>query len=375
VSLAARLVITVALTALFSAGLTGYLSHRAASDRVPRAFGVTLTPRGHGAGQPPASEDRPAMVGATNASRQLLAELQRATTRAAIIALALAIVAGGYVAFRSTRPIARLADVTRRYGAGERDLRAPERGPEEVAALARVFNDTADRLRDEEAQRQRLTTDIAHELRTPLTVLKSELEAVQDGLMSADADTVEQLLQQVDLLARLVQDLRLLTLAEAGELTLHRGATDLGALVGRAARAFGARAAEARIHLTVATGEAPTMADVDPERLRQVVNALLDNALRHAPAGSTLEVRVTRRENEARIDVLDEGPGIPPEQASLVFQRLYRLDDARRREDGGSGLGLAIVAAIVALHGGRVEAGNRPTGGARLTVTLPLRTP
>ena len=314
------------------------------------------------------------MVGAANASRQLLAELQRATLQAAAIALMIAVLAGGFVALRTTRPIARMADVTRRYGAGERDLRAPVIGRDEVAGLARVFNDTADRLRAEEDQRQRFTTDVAHELRTPLTVLKSELEAIQDGLMAADPATVAELLQQVDLLARLVQDLRLLTLAEAGELTLQRGPTDLAVVVGGAARAFGSRAQAAGVGLEVALPASDggrVRADADPDRLRQVINALLDNALRHAPPGSTVRVALEHGGGEAVIDVVDEGPGVAPEHLPHVFRRLYRTDDARHREAGGSGLGLAIVAAIVGLHGGRAEALARG-GGACFRVTLPL---
>ncbi|MFU8887644.1 MAG: sensor histidine kinase [Trueperaceae bacterium] len=365
-SLTTRLVLTVALTALFSVSLTGYLSYRAAGERVPRAFGMMAGPRGQGAGAPSA-EERSSMVAA---SRALLGELQRATVQAAGIALLLAVVVGGGVAFGTTRPMARLADVTRRYGTGERDVRAATSGPSEIATLGRVFNDTADRLQAEEDQRQRFTTDVAHELRTPLTVLKSELEAIQDGLMEADPDTVAQLLQQVDLLARLVRDLRLLTLAEAGELTLRRERVDLAAVVGGAARGFGSRAGEAGVRIAVEAQ--PLRAVVDGDRLHQVVNALLDNALHHAPPSSELRVTLAQRGSHAVIEVLDEGPGIAPEHLPHVFRRLYRTDDARGREAGGSGLGLAIVAAIVALHGGTVEAGNRPTGGARFTVSLPL---
>lgn len=368
-SLTARFVLTVALTALFSVSLTGYLSYGAASERVPRAFGVAASPRGQGAGGPPAPDERPAVV----ASRQLLGELQRATVQAAGIALLLGVVAGGGVALATTRPIARLAEVTRRYGAGDRDARASAAGHDEVGELARVFNATADRLQAEEDQRRRFTTDVAHELRTPLTVLKSELEAIQDGLMTADAATVAQLLQQVDLLARLVQDLRLLTQAEGGELTLRTERVDLAALVTGVAGAFGSRAAANGVRVELAAPAAGTLAaEVDPERIRQALNALMDNALRHAPAGSRVRIAAERAGDELRIEVLDEGPGIPPEHLPHVFRRLYRVDAARDREAGGSGLGLAIVAAIVALHGGRVEAANRATGGARFRISLPL---
>ena len=360
-SLAARLLVTVALTALFSVSLTGYLSYRSALERVPRAFGVTSLARGQG---PP-----PEAGGAMGASRALLAELQGATVRSAAIALALALVAGGWIAIRASRPITRVADVTRRYGAGDRSARAEPRGPSEVVALARVFNDTADRLQAEEDQRRRFTTDVAHELRTPLTVLKSELEAIQDGLMEADAETVHQLLQQVDVLGRLVGDLRLVTLAESGALQVHAARIDLAPLVRDAARAFESRATAANAQLQVYA--APVTVEADAERVHQVLNALIDNALRHVRPGGSVEVSLEGRDALAVIEVRDDGPGIDPGDLPHVFRRFYQGDPSRRRGTGGSGLGLSIVAAIVALHGGRVEALPRAGGGVRLRVELP----
>jgi two-component system, OmpR family, sensor histidine kinase BaeS len=366
VSLAVRVLLTVALTALFSASLTGYLSYRAASERVPRAFGVAHAPRGGGpGGGGPIAE----ASGAMGASRALLAELQGATVSAAVIALVVAVVVGGWIALRASAPIAHLAEVTRRYGAGERRLRARPNGPTDVRALARVFNDTADRLQAEEDQRQRFTTDVAHELRTPLTVLKSEIEALQDGLMQPDAVTLQQLLQQVDLLGRLVADLRLVTLAEAGELTLHRERLDLGALVRDAVAAFQASAASAGVELRV--DAAGVWVDADAERLRQVLNALVDNALLHVARSGAIDVVVRSEGERAVLEVLDDGPGIAAQDVPHVFRRFYRGDTSRRPGSGGSGLGLSIVAAIVALHGGTVSALPRTEGGARLRVELP----
>lgn len=366
-SLALRLLLAVALTALFSVSVTGYLSHRSAMERVPRAFGLTHGPRGGGGG-PMAEAAGTTTPGALGASRALLAELQGATLRSALIALAGAAAVGGWIAVRASRPITRLAEVTRRYGAGERSLRATPQGPSEVVALARVFNDTADRLQAEEDQRQRFTTDVAHELRTPLTVLKSELEAIQDGLMEADPETVQQLLQQVDLLARLVNDLRLVTLAEAGALTLHQAPSDVAALVVDVATAFEARASTEGVRVEV--DAQPAWSDIDADRLYQVVNALLDNALRHAR--SRVTVAVAPRAREAIVRVSDDGPGIAEEDRPHVFQRFYRGDPARRSHAGGSGLGLAIVKAIVELHGGRVGVSSASEGGACLEVALPL---
>jgi two-component system, OmpR family, sensor histidine kinase BaeS len=368
VSLAARLLVTVVLTALFSVSLTGYLSHRSATERVPRAFGAMQAQRGGGAG--PLGEAAGGSTGAMGASRALLAELRGATLNAAVIALAVAVLAGGWIALRASGSIVRLADVTRRYGDGERTLRATPQGPTEVLALARVFNQTADRVQAEEERRKRFTTDVAHELRTPLSVLKSELEAVQDGLMEADAETVRGLLQQVDLLGRLVADLRLVTLAEAGELPLHLAPTDLGQLARDAVRGFETRAKAGGVRVAVAADTAWVV--LDRERLRQVLLALLDNALRHVAAGGAVEVRVRREGSAAVLEVLDDGQGIAPEDLPHVFRRFYRGDRARSRDTGGSGLGLAIAAAIVALHEGRIAASPRAGGGTRFRIDLPL---
>jgi len=368
-TLAVRLVLLVALTAVASAALTGYLSYRAASDRVPRAFGMAM---GHGMGAGPMAPGLGPGAAAA-ASHHLLGELQDVTLRSALLALAAAVAAGTAMAVRTSRPLRHLADVTRRYGAGERDARAAVRGGDEVAALARVFNETADRLQEEEARRLRLTTDVAHELRTPLTVLKSELEAMQDGLMTPDRAGVDALLQQVDLLARLVADLRLLTSAESGALALERRPVPLDEVVEGAARAFTARAAERGVRVAVSTAPVTVLGDAD--RLRQVVYALLDNAVRHAREGGEVHVTVRPVDGRARLEVGDDGPGIDPAHLPYVFERFYRADADRGRASGGSGLGLAIVAAIAELHGGRAEAANAAGGGARLRIELPAVTP
>ena len=358
-SLRARLVLAVALTAVFSVGLTGLLSFQAARDRVPRAFGMAEM-----RGQGPAGER--SMLGGAAASEHLLGELRAATWRAGALALVVAAAVGTTVALHASRPIARLADTTRRYAGGDRAARATPHGPREVADLGHAFNDLADRLQTEEVQRRRLTADVAHELRTPLTVLRSELEAIEDGLMEPDPDRVAQLLQQVELLGRLVQDLGTLASAESGALELRRERFDLGALVSRAAAAFEGRATERGA--AIVTAAAVTEVDGDSGRILQVVNALLDNALRHAPEGGHVWVRVAEERGAPVLEVSDDGPGVPEGERELVFRRFYRADPARSRGSGGSGLGLAIVAALVERHGGSVAVDERPGGGARFRV-------
>jgi two-component system sensor histidine kinase BaeS len=369
--LTTRLILLVALTALFSVTLTGALSLQAIRDRVPRAIGAVEGSRGAPVGGQH-YESRPPM---SNASRTLIAELQGATARAAAIALVLGSLAGGVVALSTLAPLQRLAEGMRRYGAGERGSRVQVVGRDEIATLASVFNDTAEALELELAQRQRFTNDIAHELRTPLTVLKSELEAMEDGLMHLDAHHLAGLLGQVNLLTRLVGDLRLLSSAEAGELTWHPERIDLVPLLQRVVRSFTPFVASRGIHLSLhsAAGNGPCWAWVDAERLQQVCNALLDNAWRHAPDGDRVEVSLACTEESATLVVRDHGAGFAPTDLPLVFQRLYRGDHARSR--AGSGLGLSIVSALIALQGGRVEAANHTEGGAQVTVILPTQAP
>jgi two-component system sensor histidine kinase BaeS len=352
----------VALTALFSVGLTGLLSFQAARDRVPRAFGMTLR------GGPGPAVERP-MGSAAAASEQLLDELQGATWRAGVLALVVAVGVGTAVALQASRPIDRLAEATRRYAGGERTARAKLGGPREVADLGLAFNDLADRLQGEDVQRRRFTADVAHELRTPLTVLRSELEAIEDGLMAPDPERVAQLVQQVELLGRLVQDLGTLASAESGALELRRERFDLGALAAQAAAAFEPRAAGRGV--TLAIDVEPTALDGDPGRVLQIVNALLDNALRHAPAGGHVWVRVAEEPSAPVLEIADDGSGVPEAERELVFRRFYRADPARSRASGGSGLGLAIVAALVERHGGTVAVDERPGGGARFLVRWP----
>ena len=355
--LATRLILIVVLIALFSVSVTAYFSYRAASSRLPHALAE-------------AGLVRAMQLRAGPGHQRMLIELRSANVQAALIALGVAVLAGSLLAYRFTRPILELTEVTGRYGRGERHLRAVRHGHDEVANLAEVFNRTADQLHREQELKHRFMADIAHELRTPLSILKSELEAIQDGLMKADTETVAQLSQQVDLLSRLVQDLRLLTLAEGGELSLSRVSTDLGALAETVADAFSARASAKGVDLERDVDS--IQASVDPDRVKQVLFNLLDNALRHTPKGGWVRLHATSAGTDAVITVADNGPGIPDQELPHVFERFYRLDSARNRDSGGSGLGLAIARAIIELHGGAILAASRAEGGAVFEVRLPL---
>jgi two-component system, OmpR family, sensor histidine kinase BaeS len=285
------------------------------------------------------------------------------------IALLVAAVIGAFLAFRLLRPIRELTAINQRYRLGERSARFQVRGRDEINRLGETFNGLADQLSTEQRRQKQLVTDIAHELRTPLTVLKGELEYLQDGLSQPTPQTLHRLAEEVDLLSRLVTDLRLVSLADTDGLRLERCKVNLTELAREVMLAFERQAQTVGKHLQFA-GESIHL-ELDPERIRQVLYNLLDNALRHTPEGGTVRCAIRKSEQHILLEISDEGPGIPPADLERVFERLYRTDAARNREAGGSGLGLAIVRTLIEAHGGQVWAANRLEGGAMFTVSLP----
>jgi signal transduction histidine kinase len=276
---------------------------------------------------------------------------------ATLVALLLTIV----VSRRIIEPIEQLTAAVQDIGRGKPPAHVRVHGRDEIAQLATSFNAMADAVTRQEDVRRRMVGDIAHELRTPLTNLRCELEAIQDGLAAADGARIASLHEEVLHLQRLVEDLQDLAIADAGALTLHRERIDLGATI---ARIVGAQAE--------LTCDAGITVDADVTRLRQIVHNVLANALRHTPAGERVRVRVARAGGDATVSVIDRGPGIAARDLDRIFERFYRVDEARGRERGGAGLGLAIVRQLVELHGGRVWADSVEGEGATFTFTLPL---
>jgi two-component system, OmpR family, sensor kinase len=251
---------------------------------------------------------------------------------------------------------------------------------DEIAALAVTMNGLLDRLAQALARQRTFIADAGHELRTPLTALKAELElAARPGkAREALADAVQAAAGDADRLIRLAEDLLLLARADEGAAFLTRERTDIAGELHAAARRFASAAAARGVAISV---QAPRRLDVvaDPGRVRQALDNLIDNAVRHAPPGSTVEVtgRCTAATGDGggrpvvAVEVRDHGPGFPPEFLPRAFKRFQRADPARGRADGGAGLGLAIVATIARAHHGTVNAGNLPAGGARVRIELP----
>ncbi len=304
------------------------------------------------------------------AQMAFLFRVRIALLAATLVALATALVVGGLL-FRSViHPLQQLTAASQAIAQGDLSVRAPVRGNDEVAQLARAFNQMAESLARAEEARQNQTRDLAHELRTPLTVLQGTLEAMVDGVYPADPENLTAALSQVRTLSRLVEDLRLLAQADAGELTLYKAPLDVGAFLEEVVEAHRSAAQERQIALSLERPGALPLVLADRDRLVQVMGNLLSNALRYTPAGGRITVRVTDRGREVVIAVADTGPGVPPEDLPHLFDRSWWRARPRARA-AGSGLGLGIARHIVEAHKGRIWAEPTPGGGLTVAFALP----
>jgi two-component system, OmpR family, sensor histidine kinase BaeS len=284
---------------------------------------------------------------------------------AGIAALVLSI----FLARLIARPIEQVIAASSHVAKGELSVRVSEpRSPlqSETRQLARNFNVMAASLESYEKERRDMIASIAHDLRTPLTAIQVRLEVLQEGLVPFSQEEITLLLTQTELLNRLIEDLRTLTLADAGKLSLHKQKTGLTELLRRIIETYEERARARGITLEL-KGEQALIATVDPERITQIVSNLLDNALRVSSKGGEVSVQLSKQNQTIELSVSDEGPGIPEKLLPSIFERYVQDKDM----GGSSGLGLAIVKTLTELHDGTVRARNRETGGATFTFTLP----
>ncbi|MBE0690972.1 MAG: HAMP domain-containing histidine kinase, partial [Anaerolineae bacterium] len=244
-----------------------------------------------------------------------------------------------------------VTDAVRKFSRGKLDSPVPVQGTVEVRELAVAFNQMAGDLAAADEQRQRMAADVAHELRTPVSVLRGHLEAMMDGVYPLDNAHVAVAYDQSLHLARLVEDLRLLTMAEHGRLSLHRESTAPLDLAEAAVARFAPLAQDGDVSLRHEIAPDLPALDVDAGRIRQVIDNLLSNAVRHTDAGGSIALTVKRESSAVVFSVRNTGV-LPPDQAAHVFDRFWRADAARQADSGGSGLGLAIARQLVRLHGG-----------------------
>ena len=275
------------------------------------------------------------------------------------------------VSGRMLGPVRRLRAAARRLGRGDLSQRVPSPGQDEIGELGRSFNAMAEGLERAEQQRLRLIADVAHELRTPLSNIQGYLEAVKDGLVEPSPETIDTIADQASLLSRLVEDLRVLALAEAGSLRLDLQRVSLEPIVRAAVESFGPRAQAKGVELTLDAAPGLPSVEADAARIAQVTGNLIENAVFQTPEGGRVRLSAEAGEGRVRVAVEDTGPGIEPDELERIFDRFYRVDPSRTRATGGAGLGLTIAKQLIEAHGGAIYAESTPGAGSRFVFELP----
>jgi two-component system, OmpR family, sensor histidine kinase BaeS len=298
---------------------------------------------------------------------------RRSVFLSGLLALLLGVTLAITLARRISKPLAEVSRAARAMQGGNLSARVNlerlQHADAETIELSQSFNAMAEALEENELERKNMIADIAHELRTPLAVMQARLVAMQDEVVPLTKTELEKVYKQTELLSRLVADLRTLSLAEAGRLSLQKREVDITVLLQNIVSSFETSANLKHIRLEFSAIPAVTLY-ADADRLSQVFSNLLDNALRYTPERGRTEVMLTSVAEKVTVSVRDGGPGLASESLNKVFDRFYKAD-----ERSGSGLGLSIVQTLVKLHGGLVTARNHPEGGAVFEVTLTRASP
>jgi len=285
-----------------------------------------------------------------------------------IIALIFALIFGYFL----TKPINLLDQAASKMAEGDYSQRVQIKGSHELKSLGDTFNNLAESIQHYRESRTAMTADIAHELRTPLAVQRANLEAIQDGIYPLDQETLSMILEQNNMLAKLVEDLRTLALTDENEMTLDLEDTDIAATIKSSVEAAQAQTEKKNIKLSFEKDEDIPLIPIDIYRFQQVLNNLIQNAIRHTPEEGEIKILLEKATDSVVMKIIDNGPGIPEESLPHIFNRFYRADSSRAREYGGTGLGLTISKRFVEAHGGTLTAANHPGAGAEFKITFPV---
>ena len=285
--------------------------------------------------------------------RALLLKLNSAAKNAALLAGGVSLLLAMLLGYLILRPVKRLTLAANQIAGGDLSQRVPVEGKDELADLGKAFNMMAESLENAQETRKAMTSDIAHELRTPLAIQRAILEAIQDGVYPLDLEQIQQVYDQNQSLTHLVDDLRTLALADAGELKLEKVETDINGLLGKTFSQFQAQAEQKSIKLELKLPGETRLIQIDPFRVEQIIKNLINNALRYSPNGSTVMGKIENQEKDIILSIKDQGDGIPAEEMDNIFERFYRADRSRSRGEGGTGLGLAISRQLARAHSWR----------------------
>jgi len=298
--------------------------------------------------------------------RSFRASVNRLLLLGGVVAGVLALALGVVLARKATAPARELTQTARALAAGDRSQRVSHEAPDELGEMARAFNQMADTIEEEDRLRRTFAADVAHELRTPLAILRTQIEAMQDGVVPADRAALASLHEETMRLSRLVADLGTLASAEAAGFALERRQVQLDALVAESAREFAGPYEAQNVRLEIETE--PVEAFVDPMRVHQILSNLLSNALKFTPSGGTVAAALFVDHGEVVFRVADTGPGIAADELPHIFDRFFRGRDARAR---GSGIGLTVARELARAHGGEIEVTSEPGRGTTFIVRFP----
>lgn len=291
---------------------------------------------------------------------------------AGAIAALLALLLARWLARGMTQPLRDMAEAAKRMETGDYSQRVHTTSRDEVGQLATAFNRMSAELENLETSRRDLVANVSHELKTPITAIRAHLENLLDGVEQPDPQTLQVMLAQSERLGRLVEQLLDLSRLESGEVPLHREEMQLQPLVDQVVSEIEVARSDRGVELGRELPEDLPAVEADRERLHQVLFNLVDNAVRFTPAGGAVTVAAHRHNGSVEVSVADTGVGISPEHLPRLFERFYRVDTARSREDGGTGIGLAIARSVVEAHGGHLKAESRLGEGSVFTFDLPV---
>jgi len=302
---------------------------------------------------------------------EFIESTNRTLLNGALMAAVIALLLGIFLSRTLTRPIRELTRATHAVSQGDLSQQVPIRSNDELGELAKAFNRMSAELSRSVNSRKQMTADIAHELRTPLSLILGHAEAVHDGVLPPTLENFEIIREEATRLEHLVDDLRILSLADAGELTINLQTIEPQRLLQEVASLYQYQTQKKNISLDIDIASPLSNIEVDPGRMTQVLTNILDNATRHTPEGGRIVLAAKQNVDQVELSVQDSGPGLKAEDIERIFERFYRTDSSRQREDGGSGLGLAIARSIVQAHGGQLSAESEAGQGLRIVIRLP----